>query len=74
MVFVNHRNRGIVYLLRVTPRLGGDRQRKSIDDEPQQNKIAEEAAQFFGAKPKDERFIRDGLLDTGEQRTWLLHR
>jgi hypothetical protein len=62
IILVNHRNRRIVHFLRIAQRLGNYRERKSVDDEPKQNKIAQETAQLFGAEPEDVRQVAHGTI------------
>ncbi len=53
MVLVDDGDRRVVQFLRIASGLRDDGERERIDDEPQQNDVAHEAAQFLGAEPED---------------------
>ena len=53
LVLIDKSDRGVMQFLRVALRLRDDGKRERVDHQPQQHEIADEAADFLGAKPED---------------------
>src|SRR5690349_21136158 len=60
MILIDDGDRGIVQLLRIALRLRHHCDREGIDDESEQNPIAEEAAQLLRSEPEDIRKLAHG--------------